>query len=105
MFSGYAVYLGDKIVCMLRDSIKSPEDNGLWLVFADIFETSDDPSALRHEFPSIRPIKLLQDKIKHWLILPADNPNFESESLEACDLLLAHNPRLGRIPESRKARR
>jgi hypothetical protein len=105
MFSGYAVYIGDKIVCMLRDSIKSPEDNGLWLVFADAFETSDDPSALHHEFPSIRPIKLLQDKIKHWLILPADSPNFESESLQACDLLLAHNPRLGRIPESRKPRR
>ena len=104
MFSGYSVYVGDNIVCMLRDRPNAPEDNGIWLVFADPFDTSDDPKALRHEFPSIRPIQLLQGKIRHWLILGADAPNFESESMHFCDLLLARDPRLGRIPESRKTR-
>jgi hypothetical protein len=28
MFSGFAVYVGEKIVLMLRDSPKHPEDNG-----------------------------------------------------------------------------
>jgi hypothetical protein len=35
MFSGFAVYVGDKIVLMLRDSPKHPEDNGAWLVFSE----------------------------------------------------------------------
>jgi hypothetical protein len=104
MFSGYAVYIGDKIVLMLRDSPKAPEDNGLWLVFAEDFDESRDPKTLRREFPSLRPIQLLGGAIKHWLLLPSDGPDFESESLHACDLLLAHDPRLGRIPQSRKSK-
>jgi hypothetical protein len=102
MFSGHAVYIGDKIVCMLRDHPKSPEDNGIWIVFAETFDTANDPKS---EFPSIRPIKLLEGKIKHWLILPSEAPTFESESSHFCELLLTHDPRLGRIPESRKSRK
>lgn len=100
MFSGFAVYLGDRIVCMLREHAKSPRDNGVWLVLS---ETTDpaDPS-LRREFPSIRSIGLLGDKIRHWLLLPSDSPDFEAEALHACDLLLKSDRRLGRIPESRR---
>ena len=100
MFGGHAVYIGDKIVFMLRDNLKSPQDNGLWLVFAEDITTPASKS-LHAEFKSIRTIDLLQGAIKHWLILPADHPNFESESLHACDLALTHDPRLGRIPKSR----
>lgn len=100
MFSGYAVYIGDKIVCMLRDSAKSPEDNGVWLVLSEI--TSPTDASLRRDLPSLRPIQLLGGKINHWLLIPADGPNFESESMRACELLLAHDPRLGRIPKSRQ---
>jgi len=100
MFSGYAVYIGDKIVFMLRDSLKSPEDNGLWLVLSDAIDPHSP--ALRKEFPSLRPIALLGGAIGHWLLIPSDHPNFESDSLHACDLILAHDPRIGRIPKSRQ---
>jgi hypothetical protein len=102
MFSGFAVYLGDKIVAMLRDSPKGPEDNGVWLVLSDTV-SPDDPS-LRHDFPSLRRIKLLGGKISHWLLVPADADSFETESLHVCDLLFARDPRLGRIPKSRQSR-
>jgi hypothetical protein len=103
MFSGHAVYIEDKVVLMLRDHPKSPQDNGLWLIFANEFDTSQNHKSLRQKFPSLRPIELLNGKIKHWLVLPSDSPNFESESLQACDLLLAHDPRIGRIPKSRQS--
>jgi len=103
MFSGHAVYIGEKIVFMLRDSPKSPLDNGLWLVFADEFDTSNDPKSLRHKFPSLRRIELLNGKIQHWALLPSDSPNFETESLQACDLILARDPRIGRVPKSRQS--
>jgi hypothetical protein len=100
LFSGFAVYLGDRIVCMLRDHQKSPQDNGVWLVLSDGTNPAD--SELRSEFPSIRTIDLLGNKIRHWLLIPSDSVTFETEVLHACDLLLKHDPRLGRIPESRR---
>ncbi len=100
MFSGFGVYLGDKIVLMLRDSPKSPRDNGVWLVLSDGVDPGD--AKLRREFPSIRPIGIIGGKIGHWLLIPADGPNFEAEALHACDLLLRHDPRLGRVPKSRQ---
>jgi hypothetical protein len=100
MFSGFAVYVGDRIVCMLRDHDKSPKDNGVWLVLSE-GASPEDPS-LRREFPSIRPIALLGNKIRHWLLIPSDGSNFEVEALHACDLLLRHDPRFGRIPKSRR---
>jgi hypothetical protein len=100
MFSGFAVYVDDRIVCMLRDHHKSPVDNGVWLVLSDV--TNPEDSGLRREFPSIRPIKLLGNKIRHWLLIPSDGPDFESEALHACDLLLRHDSRFGRIPASRR---
>jgi hypothetical protein len=100
MFSGFAVYLGDRIVCMLRDHPKSPRDNGVWLVLAE--STNPTDPELRREFPSIRQIELLGSKIGHWLLIPSDSPGFEMEALHACDLLLRNDPRLGRIPKSRR---
>jgi hypothetical protein len=100
MFSGFAVYIGDRIVCMLRDHIRSPQDNGLWLVLSETAHP-DDPQ-LRREFPSLRSIELLGDKIGHWLLLPSDGPDFEREALHACDLLIRRDPRLGRVPKSRR---
>ncbi|MGA3047439.1 MAG: hypothetical protein ABSD67_12485 [Terracidiphilus sp.] len=100
MFSGFAVYLGDHIVLMLRDHPKYPRDNGIWLVLSE--STNPKDPELRREFPSLRSIELLGDKIGHWLVIPSDSPAFESEALHACDLLLRHDPRIGRVPESRR---
>jgi len=93
MFSGFAVYVGNKIVVMLR---------GVWLVFSETAKL-DDPK-MRRDFPSLRLIDLLGDKISHWRLIPADSSTFESEALHACDLLLKHDSRLGRVPKSRQTR-
>lgn len=100
MFSGFAVYLDTRIVCMLRDHPKSPRDNGVWLVLSDGTDPTD--GELHREFPSLRAIEMLRKKIGHWLLIPSDSPSFETEALHACDLLLRHDPRFGRIPKSRR---
>jgi hypothetical protein len=102
MFSGFAVYLGDKIVLMLRDSAKQPEDNGVWLVFSETANLADP--GIRRDFPSLRPIALLGGKIPHWRLIPSDSPTFESEALHACEFLLKHDARFGRVPQSRQTR-
>jgi hypothetical protein len=102
MFSGFAVYVGARIVMMLRDSAKQPEDNGLWLVFSESAHWQDE--AIRQSFPSLRPIGILRGKISHWRLIPADSPTFEQEALLACEFLLRRDGRFGRIPESRRKR-
>ncbi len=85
---------------MLRDHMKSPQDNGLWLVLSEGVDPAD-PS-LRRDFPSIRSIQMLGTKIGHWLLIPADGEDFESTAFRVCDLILKRDPRLGRVPKSRR---
>lgn len=100
MFSGFAVYVGDRLLVMLRDHIKFPQDNGVWLVLAEGVDPAD--ASLRRDLPSIRSIQMLGNKINHWLLIPTDSDDFEITALHACDLMLRHDPRLGRIPQSRR---
>ena len=100
MFSGFAVYVGDRLVLMLRDHTKYPKDNGIWLVLSEGIDPAD--TSLRRDFPSIRSIRMLGNKISHWLLIPSDSADFEREALDACDLILGHDPRLGRVPQSRR---
>jgi hypothetical protein len=102
MFSGFAVYVDDKIVLMLRDSPKHPEDNGVWLVFSETADLADPK--IRRDFPSLRLIGLLGGKIAHWRLIPADSPTFESEALHASELILKRDVRFGRVPQSRQSR-
>jgi hypothetical protein len=100
MFSGFAVYIGDRLFMMLRDHVKNPEDNGVWLVLAEGIDPAD--RSLRRDLPSLRSIQLLGNKISHWRLIPSDGDDFETEALHACDLVLRNDPRLGRIPQSRR---
>ena len=100
LFSGYGVYVGDRLVLMLRDSGKQPKDNGLWLVLSETVDPAD--AELRREFPSARPVGLLLGKITHWLNIPSDSPTFEEESMRACSRILQRDARFGRVPVSRR---
>ena len=76
MFSGFAIYVGDLLICMLRESPKSPRDNGVWLVLSESIDPGDP--GLKRELPSLRRIELLENKIGHWLLIPNDSPGFEA---------------------------
>jgi hypothetical protein len=101
LFSGFGIYVGDKIVLMLRDRPQFPQDNGVWIVLSE--ETDPRDASLRKEFPSLRKIGLLGGKIGHWLLIPGDGPRFEQEAMRACELVLQRDPRLGRVPASRRS--
>jgi hypothetical protein len=100
MFSGFAVYIGNRLFMMLRDHAKYPHDNGIWLVLSEGIDPAD--ASLRRDLPSLRSIQMLGNKISHWLLIPSDRADFETVALHACDLILHHDPRLGRIPQSRR---
>ena len=100
MFSGFAVYIEDRIHMMLRDHAKDPQDNGIWLVLSEEADPADP--RLRRELPSLRAITMLTGKVNHWLLIPGDSERFEEDALCACDMILRKDPRLGRVPQSRR---
>jgi hypothetical protein len=98
MFGCLAVYVGEKIVMILRDKGSKDPDSGVWL--ATIPEHHD---SLRRELPSLRSITVFGSGVTGWQVLPVSGPEFEEEALKACDMVLVGDPRIGKIPgEKRK---
>jgi len=99
MFGCLAVYVEEKIVLILRDSRTSPADNGIWLA-----TTVQHHQSLRQEFPRMRSIRVLGKEPTGWQVLPADEEDFEAAALRACQLVLARDARIGKVPKSRSVR-
>src|SRR5260221_8980320 len=97
MFGCLAVYVGEKIVLILRDRPKYPKDNGVWIA-----TSVEHHASLRAEFPNMRSVGLLGKKITGWQVLPADSPDFEQATFRACELVIARDPRIGKVPGARR---
>jgi hypothetical protein len=98
MFGCLAVYVGEKIVCVLRDKHgDTTGDNGVWLA-----TTREHHESLRGEFPNMRSIRALGKDVTGWQLLPAESPDFEEAALRACELILAGDARIGKIPKRKR---
>jgi len=100
MFGCLAVYVGEKIVLVLRDKRDGSADNGVWLA-----TVHDHHESLRAEFPTMRSIQVFGKKVTGWQVLPADAPDFEEAALHACELIVARDPRIGKVPASKGKRK
>ena len=97
MFGCTAVYVGEMIVLILRQKPSYERDNGVWLA-----TTHEHHESLRQDFPNMRSIELLGEPVSNWQVLPIDAPDFEESAMRACELVIAGDPRVGKIPKSRK---
>ncbi|HEV8043198.1 MAG TPA: hypothetical protein VGP62_30240 [Bryobacteraceae bacterium] len=100
MFGCLAIYVEEKIVLILRDKAGETTDNGVWLA-----TTQEHHESLRREFPNMRSIKVLGKKVTGWQLLPADAPDFEESALRASELVLARDPRIGKVPKAKRKKR
>src|SRR5271157_2738447 len=100
MFGCLAVYVEDKIVLILRDKRDETSDNGVWLATTEEYHKS-----LRREFPNMRSIQVFGKEVTGWQVLPADAPDFEEAALRACELIVARDLRIGKVPGARRASR
>ena len=101
MFGCLAVYVEDKIVLILRDKRNAADaDNGVWLA-----TTVEHHDSLRRSFPNMRSIQVFQKEVTAWQVLPMDAPDFEESALAACELIVARDPRIGKVPGARRARK
>lgn len=98
MFGCLAVYVKDKIVFALRDKRnEAADDDGVWLA-----TTVEHHKSLRRDFPSMRSIRVLGKEVTGWQVLPADAADFEEAALRACEFVVAGDPRIGKVPASRR---
>jgi len=100
MFGCYAVYVGEKIVLILRNRNDHPDDNGVWIA-----TTPEHHSGLKTMFPHMRSIQLLGEKTTSWQNLPSTSPDFEERVMDACDLILRNDPRIGKVPQKKRKKK
>ena len=97
MFGCYAIYIEGKITLILRDRPGSPKDNGVWLA-----TTKEHHESLKKLFPFMRSIAVLGKDITGWQVLPLSSDDFESSVLKACELVRRRDPRIGKVPTSKR---
>jgi hypothetical protein len=95
-FGCTAVYVGDAIVFVLRDKPAAPADNGVWIA-----TTRPHHASLRRELPSMRSITVFGDGETGWQLIPAEDDAFEEQVIHACELVVAGDARIGKIPKKR----
>jgi len=100
MFGCLAVYVGEKIVLILRDKRDhTAADDGVWLA-----TSKNHHASLRRDFPNMRSIAVFGKEVTGWQVLPADSPDFEAAALRACELIAANDPRIGKVPQKKGKR-
>jgi hypothetical protein len=50
----------------------------------------------------MRSIQMFGKKTTDWQVLPADGRDFEEAALRACELILAKDPRIGKVPKAKR---
>lgn len=91
------VYLDEKLLCALRNSVKQPGSNGVWL-----FTTTEHVESLGREFTELSRRYYWRSGKNAWIILASRLENFEEYAFKACELILNGDHRIGRISRSQR---
>ena len=97
MFGALAVYVGEKIVFLLRDRPTDPQANGVWLAIPTEFQEN-----LHADFPNVGPVRIMGKEISGWRLLAVDADDFETSALHACELVVRNDPRIGKVPNRKR---
>ena len=100
MFGCHAIYVGNKIVLVLRNREDYPRDNGVWVATG-----KEHHESLKTNFPSLRSLELFGGSETNWQNIPAEADDFEESVIQVCSLIVKGDPRIGRIPKLKKKKR
>ena len=100
MFGCHAIYIGRKIVLMLRKSPAHPTMNGIWIATG-----KEHHQRLKKLLPSMKSIDVLGKGETNWQMIPERAKDFESSALMLCELILKGDPSVGKIPKVRASRK
>lgn len=97
MFGCHAVYVGEKIVLILRKKMAGDADNGVWIA-----TTNEHHDSLKKSFPNMRSIMVFGGGETGWQLLPENASDFEESVSEVCKLIMRQDKRVGKIPKKKK---
>ena len=92
MFGFTYVYLDERLLLSLRDSVKQPRFNGVW-----IYTLAEHIQSFRAEFPLLPRRCFWKSGKNGWVILHAELEDFEEYAFKACELILKGDQRVGRV--------
>lgn len=96
MFGCHALYIGEKIVLILRERENNPESNGVWIA-----TKREHHSSLRKELKSMTGISVFGDGESNWQMIPASGLHFEKDVIRCCELIQKNDIRVGNIPKKK----
>lgn len=83
MFGCFAIYVGEKLVLILRHRNEHTDDNGVWLA-----ALHEHHASLKKDFPCMRSVRLLGSAESVWQNIPTDEDDFEELVFKACRFIL-----------------
>jgi hypothetical protein len=103
-FGSHAIYVGEKLMFILRNKNNNTDCNGVW-----ISTSHEHHKSLKKDFPSLCSVAVLNDRRKdsetNWQMLRAQDDDFEPMVIKACELVLHKDPRIGKVPKPKKKKR
>lgn len=100
IFGAHGVYIGNKIVCILREKDSYPNDNGIWIA-----SPSENHESLKELIPVLRKIEMFGDSAGDWLLIPSVDEDFETFANAFCSLVLQGDLRIGKISKAKFLRK
>jgi hypothetical protein len=95
MFGMHYIYLGKRIMIILRRSNNQPELNGVWVATG-----KEHHESLKDKIPELGNFFINNDE-RHgnWLFLQDTAEDFEGAAIKVCELITHGDPRIGRLTE------
>jgi hypothetical protein len=85
-------YFDELLLFSLRDNIRQPGTNGMWL-----FTSEEHLESLAREFPQLPRRQFWRSGKNCWVVIASRLEYFEEYAFKACVLFLNRDPRIGRI--------
>jgi hypothetical protein len=95
MFGMHYIYLGKRIMLILRKSNNQLEWNGIWVATSKEYHES-----LKNNVPELGSFFLDGDERHgHWLLIKDNAEDFEGAAIKVCEMIAHGDTRIGKVPK------
>jgi hypothetical protein len=95
MFGMHYIYLGKKIMVILRKRDNQPELNGIWVA-----TSKDRHQNLKNNIPELGAFFIAADERQgDWLLLHEHAEDFEGAAIKVCEMISHGDPAIGKLTE------
>jgi hypothetical protein len=95
MFGMHYIYLGKRIMLILRKRDNESDLNGVWVA-----TSKEHHGSLKNDIPELGAFFINGDE-RHgnWLLIPDNTEDFEGATIRVCELISHRDPRIGNLTE------